>query len=1029
MTPPGVMTPPRAASSASPSRRTTAPPVTVTTVLVARSREDTGQTLRALLAQDRLPDRLLLVDGALDGLGDPSDLLADVDDAGIDVLTTTLGHRRGIRRILPAMVDNLPRTPVGRDLVWVLTSRSRPHPEALRRLVTATGRGVGMASPKLVDEADPTRIIRLGLQVTRSGRIVPEPAAGTTDQGQYDGDVDAIAAPLEGLLLDRDTFERLDGHDPGLGDFGADLDLGWRSQRAGRRVVLVPSAAVAVAPTAGDCRPTTSHRRQARRAALTRAHALTAPFLAVWVALTSLLGGLALIVLKRPGMGAAELASVSAALDPRRLRSRLRGRAPREVARDDLDSLFVTPADARRRLVDEARGPAALDDGVAARSLETEGRGSPLAHPLLWLVVAATLMSGWAARAITGELRHRADAGLVGGELLGGRATGGQLWDSWWMAWHGPGWGHDIEQSPALVLLAGLSALVGWIPGLGSADSPAGIVLALLVITALPLAAIVAWKSAGTFTDRRWLRAVTALGWVTSAPAALAVGEGRVGALLALVLLPRIAAGLVRVGRRGTPFSDAVRTALWATVLATVVPVVGVAVVLVGLAHLLLGDAARRGRGIALVLTPVLLAGPWLLTLQSDPRRLLAGWGLTDAPVDLPSWQLALGQLPGGPTTTWWTAGVLAVGAIALLVPGARRASWATAGVAILGLAWAVGAPHLVIGHAPVGSADAGTPLTPWAGMGQLVLVGAALVAILLAADVLPGTVRRSGRRSVLLLPVVALAVAVVGSGVVVAQHSYGDELTTWRDARPLVAISAAEGPAASRTLVVESTDEGGVRYQLVGDEPGQLVRDLPLRHAPVPGEEQVAGAIGQILGLGEGDRDPADVLAEHGVSHLVVVEPTEARRRLVDASPGLGRLGSSAGTTTWAVRSPVTDGSTPSRARVSTDDASAPLRGTGAHADTDGAVAAPRGDTLTVAESLDWSDRVQVRADGELLHASTHHAVPTYELPADTSEVSIDVGAGHLVWKLLQGLALVLALYLALPTERRPDLEEEETR
>ena len=38
------------------------------------------------------------------------------------------------------MVDSLPRTTVGRDLVWVLTSRSRPHPEALRRLVAAGGR-------------------------------------------------------------------------------------------------------------------------------------------------------------------------------------------------------------------------------------------------------------------------------------------------------------------------------------------------------------------------------------------------------------------------------------------------------------------------------------------------------------------------------------------------------------------------------------------------------------------------------------------------------------------------------------------------------------------------------------------------------------------------------------------------------------------------------------------------------------------------------------------------------------------------
>lgn len=1019
---------PSTTSSATPSRRTTAPPTTVTAVVVARSREGTGQTLRALLAQEQRPDRILLVDGALDGLGDTSDLLAPVDDAEIDVLTTTLGPRRGLRRILPSMIDSLPRTDIGRDLVWVLTSRSRPHPEALRRLVAAAGRTVGMVTPKLVDEDDPSRIVRLGLQVTRTGRIVPDPVAGTTDQGQYDGSIDAISAPLEGLLIDRAVLERLGGHDLGLGDFGGDLDLGWRAQRAGHRVVLAPGAAIAVEPTPAERRPTVDHRRQARRVALTRGHLLAAPFLALWILVGSLLGGLALIILKRPGMGAAELASIPAALDPRILRSRLRGKAPREVARRDLASLFVTPRAARRRLADEARSPVGSDEGVAARSLETEGR-SVLLHPLLWLVIATSLMSGWAARHITDELRHRFDAGLVGGELLGGRATGGQLWDSWWMAWSGQAWGHGLEQSPAVAVLAGVTTVVSWIPGIGEADSPAGIVLALFVITALPVAAAVAWVSTRTFTHRPWLRAGVALAWVTSAPAAAAVGEGRIGALLALVLLPRVVAGLVRANRRRTPYSDVVRTGLWGALLGTVFPLAGIAVVLVGLGHLLRGGGRGRWHGITLLLIPLLLAGPWLLTLRREPARLLTGWGLTGTPVDLPAWQLALGQLPGGAATTWWTAGILAVGGLALLAPGPRRASWVAAAVAVLGLAWAVGVPHVVLGHRPAGAADAGAAMTPWVGTGQLVLVGAALVAVLLAADVLPDSLRGAGRRSLLVLPVVGLAVAAAGSAVIVAEHSYGEQLTTWRDPRPLVAIAEAEGSTAARTLVVDPREDQ-LAYRLLGSEPGDLVRDLPHQLPPVAGEEQVAGAVAQALGHGQGERAPADVFAEQAVAHLVVIDATEAERRLLDASPGLSRLGSSAGNYTWAVRSPVTDGSTSSRVRITSEGSSHPVEGVGAHADTDGPVPVPAGDRLTIAESLEWTDEAEVRADGRLLEVLTHSAVPTYDLPEGTDEVSIDVGPGHLLWKLVQVLALVLALYLALPTERRPDLEdEEETR
>lgn len=1001
--------------------------MTVTAILVARSREGAGQTLRALLTQDRLPDRLLLVDGALDGLGDIGDLLAPVDDAGIDVLSTTLDADRGLRRVLPSFVDGLPRAQVGRDLLWLLTSRSRPHPEALRRLISATGRGVGMAAPKLVDEADPSRIVRLGLQVTRTGRLVPDPRAGTTDQGQYDESVDAVAAPLEGLLVDRELFERLDGHDPGMGDLGGDLDLGWRAQRAGHRVVLVPSAAVATTPSPADRNPTAEHRRQARRVALTRSNLLVMPFLSLWILVGSLLGGLALILLKRPGMGAAELASLPAALDPRVLRSRLRGKAPREVARGDLVSLFVRPSAARRRLADEARGWVGHDDGVAARSLETEGRASVLAHPLLWLLVAVTVMSGWAARHVTGELRHRFDAGLVGGELLGGRATGPQLWDSWWMAWHGQGWGHDIEQSPAVAVLAGLTTVIGWIPGLGDSDSPAGVVLAVFVIVALPLAAAVAWSSSATFTDRPWVRAAVALAWVTTAPAAVAVGEGRIGALLALVLIPRVVAGLVRVAHRHTPYSDVVRTALWATLLGVVLPAAGVVTILLGLGHLLVGR--HRWRGVTLALIPLLLAGPWLLTLRAHPARLLTGWGLTDTPADLAPWQLALGQLPGSAVTTWWTAGVLVIGVLALLAPGTRRGSWVAAGVAVVGLVWAIGAPRVVLGHRPPGSTDAGEALTPWAGTGQLLLIGAALVAVLLAADVLPTSLRHGGRRSLLALPVAVLAVAAVGSGVVVALHSYGDELTTWRDPRPLVAIAAAEDAEASRTLVIDPRDDA-LTYRLLGDEPGELVRDLPLPEPPVAGEDEVASAIAQVLGLGQSEQPPADVFAAHGVAHVVVIDADASQLRLVDASPGLNRLGSSAGTTTWAVRSPVTGGATPSRVRVTDGETAVAVSGVGAHADTDGPVAIPRGDHLVVAESLDWSDRAQVRADGATLQVLTRSAIPTYEIPKGTETVSIDVGAGHFAWKIVQILALVVALYLALPTERRPDVEdEEETR
>lgn len=1004
-------------ASATPSRRMTASLMTVTVVVIARTREGAGQVLAALLAQDRIPDRVLLVDASIDGLGDMGDLLDPVDDSGIDVLKTTLGPSRGVRRYLPSVIDAVPRARLGRDQVWVLTSRARPHPEALHRLLAASTEGVGMTLPKLVDAEHPDRIVGLGLQATKTGRLVPQPIPGTPDDGAHDNDVDSLGAPLEGVLLDRETFEQLGGHDPSLGDVGGDLDLGWRSQRAGRRAVLVPAARVAVTPTPADEHPTTTQRRQARRAALTRANLLLAPFLALWILLGSLVTGLGLLLAKRPRMALEEWGDAGAALDPRTLRSRLRGRAPRGVPRRHLRNLFVTAGEARHRLAEEFRGPT-LRTASPPRTRTEGARGlARLAHPLPWLLLATIAMTAWAARPLAGGAWRHGGSGLVGGELLGGRATAGQLWDDWQLGWHGSGWGDGLATSPARLLLAAAAQVVEWLPG--TVASPAGVVITVLLAVALPLAALVAYTSTRTITARRWPRAGAALAWVGSAPAALAVGEGRVGALVALILLPRIAAGLLRVTHPEVRFSDSVRTALWAGVLASFAPVVGVGTILLGLGLVLLGDVRGRLRGLVLAAVPLVLAGPWLLTLRAEPRRLLTGWGLTDTPVTTEPWQLALGQLPGGAPTTWWTAAVLALGVLALLVPGRRGGSWAVAVTALLGLLGAVGAPHLALGHRPGGAHGAGELVTPWAGTGQLALIGSALVAVLLAVDALPERTQAGRSPSWRWLPALVLPVAALGSGVVLALHTFGDGLSPWQDPRPRQAVAAAEGPGATRTLVVTAGD-GPVRYSVPGREPGPLVRDLQAPGEPDFGEQQVADAASRLLTAQEGDRPVGQVLAEQGISHVVLVGADPEQREQVGATDGLTRTAAAHGRHAWSVQSPVTDGHPPSRARVVTSRGSEPLPGTGAHADTDGPVAIDGGSRLVVAESVAWGQAATVSADGTELTMSTRSQLPTYRLPAGTDEVTIDV-ADHRTWQLVSAVALLLVLYLALPFERPP--------
>lgn len=1067
---------PRAdAATAAPSRRASSDTGSaVTVVVVLRDAGDHArrvETVEAVLAQrpasdpggDRsLVDTVLLVDATAEGITDLAPLEESVRAAGVTALTTRLPERGSLRRALPTLVESLPEHPGRRELVWVLTDRTRPEPAALSHLVAAMGRGVAAATPKLVDRADRGTFVGLGIQATAAGRLVPTPRAGERDQGQHDDTVDVLAGPLDGLLLDREAYLALAGHDPRPGDLGGDLDLGWRAQRAGRRIVAAPAARVAVTPTASELRPSAADRAQARRVALARGPGWAYPFRALGGALLSLVLALGLALLRRPGLAADELAVARGSLDPRTIASlRRRGERP-TLGRDEVSTLFVPSAGARSRLVDDIQG-----GGHGPRRPEDAGDAAGAGPgPLPWLLLAATALSAWAGREIAGELRHRPDAGLVGGELLGGRATAHSLLAAWRDAWHGQGVGSTTEQSPALLLLAGASWVVEHVPGGSDAASPAGVVLALLVLTALPLAAVVAYHAARVVTPHRWVRALLALGWVSTPVAAAAVGEGRIGPLLALVLLPRIAAGLVRAARPGPGSSDAVRTALWAAVLGSVLPVAAVVVVVVGLVLLLVGPSGRRGRGIALALVPPLLAGPWLLTLRAEPRRLLGGWGATRAGESPDAWHLA-GAAPGGPgeIPLWWYLPVLALALVGLVLARGGR-PWGAAATVVLGAAAAVGSPFVALGTVPDGLPDAGLSSHPWPGVGGLLVALGVLTLAGLgldhlwarraataapAAPVSPagsassatsatamtvtgarsttstgssaaGAPRRERTaRAARLLALGVLAVGVVAPAVLVAQAGFGDGLTTWRDPRPQIAVVGAEGSRASRTLAI-AREDGRLTYALVGREAPQLVRDVPGRTS----EEGLGDPVATLLGVGPTeDVDPVTTLGSWGVGYVTVRDPSTDDEVALDAATGLRRMSTSAGTTTWSVRPEATGGTTPSRVHVVRGGEQTPVEGVVDHSATRRAVPVEGADEVVVGEAIPWTEHAVVTGDGTPLVVDTRRSIPTYAVPAGVSEVEIDVLTGHPAWRWVMLAALVVALYLALPTERRSDPED----
>jgi GT2 family glycosyltransferase len=120
-----------------------------------------------------------------------------------------------------------------------------PDDDAVRLLVEEAFRSnAGVVSPKVVEWDRPERLLQVGMAADKTG--VPSPLAerGELDQEQHDSVRDVFWAPGGCTLVRADLFATLNGFDPELTLYGEDLDLSWRAQIAGARVVVAPAARV-----------------------------------------------------------------------------------------------------------------------------------------------------------------------------------------------------------------------------------------------------------------------------------------------------------------------------------------------------------------------------------------------------------------------------------------------------------------------------------------------------------------------------------------------------------------------------------------------------------------------------------------------------------------------------------------------------------------------------------------------------------------------------------------------------------------
>ncbi len=876
----------------------------VIAILVARSgAQYLERTLAALAAQSRRPDVTIAVDVASRDGGEG--LLAA--SAPAHVLSVRDGTSFG--SAVAHAVQFAPEAESDREWLWLLGHDNAPHPDALAELLGAVERApsVVVAGPKLLRHDRPDTIAAFGETLSTLGASVAL-VDGELDQAQHDTRDDVLGVGAAGMLVRRSLWRSLGGFDPGLPSIDASLDFSIRARLAGNRVVLVPGAKVASAggPEAfGRGRVSERRRFRVARAAQLHRRLVYAPAWAVvahWLSLVPLavLRSVLDLVAKRPGaIGGEFRAAFGTAFSGRIGAARKNLRRTRTLGWGAIAPLRMSTGELRERRAQAREAETAELEELAsgtgtsvtgAAEARAAGRAGFVAHGGLWTVLLAGVVGILAYGTLLGA------SAVTGGGLRPLSETVSALWANIGYGWREVGTGALGAADPFAGVLAILGSLTFWSPSYS---------VVLVYLLALPLAALGAWFAARRLSRRPWLPVLAAILWALAPPLLAALAEGRLGAVLAHLLLPWLFLAALGAARS------------WAAGAAAALLLAGVAAGSPSLVPALLVLfvvllAARPGsihRMIGIPIPALVLFGPLVVgqVLAGNPLGLLADPGVPVAGGAASGWQLALADpaggllgwssvvaelsasgalLPGvampGATAAVLVAlllaplGVLAL--LALFLPGSRRAVPAMA-VALLGFLTAVGAAHVQVGA--VGS----SAVTVWPGSGlSLYWLGLGAAAVLAL-----GALGRMTTPVAVLsgLTATALAIPLLG-GLLIGTAAVRP--ATDRILPALVTAEARTHPGAG-TLVIGSLGAQGISAHLergLGASLDDQSTLVSTRREATGLDERLALLAGNLAT--RSGYDAASDLVDHDIPFVLVPpgsDDDETYRATVDALDG----------------------------------------------------------------------------------------------------------------------------------------------
>lgn len=589
--------------------------------------------------------------------------------------------------------------------LWILPAGAVPAHDALEkleeRLFTVTDEDthpniqvIGAEQLHLSPEgAQADRLVDVGLYSARSGEVLSLTEPKELDQGQYDGRDAVPAVSAHGMLVHAPLFGDLGGFEPTLPSEYAAARFAQRAREVGAHIVIAPDARIrrADSPPYPDIHrlggslylPGPQRRGQIRRR-LAEANPFILPllWLAMWGAVV--LRTVVLTAVKAPDAAMGQLASSAAALlgwgaightrrfartGRRVVLARLRRdgridsekeivRAGRRADRGLRLSAAELSRHRRRLLTAETVVPPQTGFGLSGVRMDGEDDHDALlsvgsadgefdqmpsrrSGDRLGLFLMLLALSGISLLVFRDLLSAEA---VIGGAALPVGASTAEIFAGMTSLVSGEGLGQLSAADPFTLVVLALSALSG-----GHAST----VVVWLTVLALPLAALTAWLASVVFSRRATVRVVAALLWAGVPTLHIALGEGRLGAVLVHVLLPLVVLATARAvlhprpgGQRTGSWEHAAGAALLLAVLTAAAPVLlAPALIICVIGALVLG---RRGRTLWLLPLPSLaLAAPMLvsaaLTGQNVVSVLASGPARAVASEAAPLWQQLLG--------------------------------------------------------------------------------------------------------------------------------------------------------------------------------------------------------------------------------------------------------------------------------------------------------------------------------------------------------------------------------------------------